>query len=101
MPLKGGTRCILVFHHRGKHQRGSERDRKGVRDGLVVLPERVLEHVELKSPVKIPEKGFPQVRRLRDDNGTLRAEIAQAREGGSKHGVSRDKRVRLFAVKMF
>ena len=85
--LEGGARGLLLLHDGGKHEGGHEGDGERVGHGLIVLVKGVLEDVEPEALVQVLEEHLAQVVALADDDGILIAQVAQAGECGSEHGV--------------
>ena len=85
--LEGGARCLLLLHDGREHEGGHEGDGERVGHGLIVLVKGVLEDVEPEALVQVLEEHLAQVVALADDDGILIAQVAQAGECGSEHGV--------------
>ena len=88
--LEGGAGRVLVLHDGCKDEGGHEGDGERVGDGFVVLLEAVFEDVQLQRAVEVLEEDASQVVALGDDDGILVAQVVEAGEGGSEHGMGGD-----------
>ena len=88
--LEGGAGRVLVLHDGCKDEGGHEGDGERVGDGFVVLLEAVLEDVQLQRAVEVLEEDASQVVALGDDDGILVAQVVEAGEGRSEHGMGGD-----------